>query len=527
MPGAEAGISTPVCRLSGLLCGAARFQPDERLGPIILLSACSQKYMSHRKVYRVVSQGCGVPERPICIHSWMTVCRTDDVGRLGEQTRQIPDVEAPNAHHTFARLCCSSRGQRSLDGHVEFNVQAVKQQLVLKKSKMRSAVQRRLRTTLNVRASHTSSSALTAAALEIQERVRPPSPAPTYHTVDHRLRNRPPSPAPTYRTVDNQLRVGLESDSTVNALIEAAKSADERVLIKLLEEGGHANARDCNGSTALHRAVREHRDKQMAELLLKYGADVDAEDSSQATALFWAVDNKDQGIVILLLEKGADIHFGRTGRSPLYQAVDSQDKDMVALLLEKWTGDNSEDQRGWEALHLATFASRDKEMVTLMAEKGFKIDVPDAAGESAFTRAAAIGDWEMAVLLLRRGADINGEDTGGRTAMWWTIRHGHPKMVRLLIEKGASINGRDSGGATALHWVVREASPGLNQNKILKILLENGADIDAKDSVGYTALDWAVCFDRRKLITLLLMKGATSWNVSRWLATPYNAEELP
>jgi uncharacterized protein len=318
----------------------------------------------------------------------------------------------------------------------------------------------------------------------------------------------------------------LESDSMVNALIEAAKSGDDKALITLREEGSHPYIRDCNGSTALHRAVRQYRDQQMAELLLKCGSTIDAKDSSDATALFWAVDNKDLDIAALLLEKGADIHFGCCRRSPLYQAVDHQDKDMVTLLLEKWTGDNGEDQRGWEAFHLATFAYRDKEMVTLMAEKGFNVDVPNASGESALIRAAAIGDWEMAVLLLRSGADVNGEDTGGRTAMWWAIQHGHAKMVRLLLEQGAPINGRDSGGETPLHWVVCEESPGPNQNKMLKILLENGADVDSQDSAGYTALDWAVCFDCRKLITLLLEKGATSWSVSRWLDTPYNPEYL-
>jgi len=95
-------------------------------------------------------------------------------------------------------------------------------------------------------------------------------------------------------------------------------------------------------------------DKQIAALLIKYGANVNAEDDFKETALDRAARFSSKGVAALLLAHGARIgHRDAMGRTALHEAVEGDDPATVALLLAHGADVNARDQDGKTPLAVA------------------------------------------------------------------------------------------------------------------------------------------------------------------------------
>jgi uncharacterized protein len=74
-------------------------------------------------------------------------------------------------------------------------------------------------------------------------------------------------------------------------------------------------------------------DRDSLELLLRYGADIDARDSTGAAPLHIAAQNGSVLLVKRLINQGADVNLpDAQGRTPLAIAAARKNRDMVALL---------------------------------------------------------------------------------------------------------------------------------------------------------------------------------------------------
>ena len=109
----------------------------------------------------------------------------------------------------------------------------------------------------------------------------------------------------------------------MSALQVAAEGGHIDVAELLLRHGAIVNAEDDDGWTALYAAARA-RHTDMAELLLRHGAYVNIQIKSTGindgdTALHQAAQNKDTYMIELLLKHGASVDiedkFGRTALS--------------------------------------------------------------------------------------------------------------------------------------------------------------------------------------------------------------------
>jgi tetratricopeptide (TPR) repeat protein len=77
------------------------------------------------------------------------------------------------------------------------------------------------------------------------------------------------------------------------------------------------------------------------------------------------------------------------------------------------------------------------------------------------------------------------------------------KVEQLLTANPGLVKEQTSGGATALHLAA-----GLNNKKIVSLLIEKGADINLKTKQGWTPLHWAAHMNAADSVALLLAKGA-------------------
>lgn len=120
------------------------------------------------------------------------------------------------------------------------------------------------------------------------------------------------------------------------ALFEAARSGDVSALEAALDQGGDPNARDAHGITPLMYAARGDRPDianpaptdhpEVAELLIRSGAEINARTDAGFVALFWAARYGHAGVAKVLIAHGAD--------------VNAQDKDGMTAL--KWASTNQQ-----------------------------------------------------------------------------------------------------------------------------------------------------------------------------------------
>ncbi|KAF7975367.1 hypothetical protein HWV62_9693 [Athelia sp. TMB] len=304
----------------------------------------------------------------------------------------------------------------------------------------------------------------------------------------------------------------------------------EATLRLLLRRGANVNAQDGDGRTALwyasHLGV-----ESMVELLLEHGADANLR-GEDGSALLQAVFNKHEAIARLLLQRGADANtYDGAGRTVLWYASNHGVESVVELLLENGADSNLRGEDG-SALLQAVFKKHEA-IARLLLQRGADANTYDGAGRTVLWHASMYGPESIVELLLEHGADVNcrGKSVGElllavdsnhaaiarlllehganvddqnddeRTALWYALMYGSESTVQSLLEHGADGNLRgESGGAL-------RPAVGRSDAAIARLLLEYGADINAQDGGGRTAFFYASSYGSKATLELFLRRG--------------------
>mgnify|MGYP005996091633 CR=1 FL=1 len=170
--------------------------------------------------------------------------------------------------------------------------------------------------------------------------------------------------------------------STNEALFAVAESGDVAAVRVLLDNGANINAVNSYNETALmHAASQGHAN--VVKLLLDNCADVDvnAVDIYGAKALMYAAHNGYKNIVELLLDHNKDIDFvDFRGRTALMYAAQNKYKNIVELLLAKGANVNVIDPSGMTALMYAV-EKGNADIVKVLLRNGAKV-TPELQGKT-------------------------------------------------------------------------------------------------------------------------------------------------
>lgn len=126
-------------------------------------------------------------------------------------------------------------------------------------------------------------------------------------------------------------------------LMIASEEGNRRIVELLISKGANVNGRGDADYTPLMSAVRS-RHADIARILLAHRAKPDLGNCFGDTALAFAANEGDIGMVRLLLENGADINGGK-GDTPLMMAMYTGSMDVVRLLLQKGANPNLRRER--------------------------------------------------------------------------------------------------------------------------------------------------------------------------------------
>ncbi len=296
-------------------------------------------------------------------------------------------------------------------------------------------------------------------------------------------------------------------------LIEAARAGRADVLRALVRQHVDVNAREADGTTALHWVVRAD-DIDSARLLLRAGASVTVANRYGVMPLALAAANGSAGMIRLLLAHGADANAATPeGETALMTAAKTGEPESVLALLDAGADVNAREHWLDETALMWAAAENHADVTRILLDYGADVDARSRRQEfapfrfnlatmvntvlprgslTALMMAARQGALDAERVLIEHRAQLNLTDPDGTSALVIAIVNGHYDAALLLLEHGADPNLADAAGMAAVYAVVdmntqpaminrptRKASGRVTALELLKNVLDRHGDPNA------------------------------------------------
>ncbi len=125
----------------------------------------------------------------------------------------------------------------------------------------------------------------------------------------------------------NAASYGMRDRSGMSCVHYAVDGGNPTALEYILADGADVNTRDSmNGWTPLLRGASINCSHEIANILIRYKADLDAVDKENKTALLIATINGNLPLVRLLIEHGANVNIRNSYGKSLYDLALSMDR---------------------------------------------------------------------------------------------------------------------------------------------------------------------------------------------------------
>ena len=272
-----------------------------------------------------------------------------------------------------------------------------------------------------------------------------------------------------------------------------------RVLLKF---GADVEAQDALGRTSLMYA----RTREVADLLLSEGANVRARDIFGRTALHYcALASLNRECVGVLLSAGASAtEVDEDARTPLVAFInryasryplDRRELDVAVELVKRGADANTAGKRGVTLLHLCACASEvcsdvlggsSAAQTSELVQLGANMEAFTKKGNTALHFAAENGKTETVCQLIKLGANVNAINKKRNTALCIAVLNGHTEVSEQLILLGADTNLCNKNGENALHLAVTRRCP-----DTVRKLIKSSINIELLTMSGETALHLA------------------------------------
>lgn len=296
------------------------------------------------------------------------------------------------------------------------------------------------------------------------------------------------------------------ANSAVHPLHFAATFGHAAIVRELLDHGDDIERRsDQKNRTALHLAAHNGRER-VVMILLERGAEVSSLDSSNNTPLHLAVWSEKFAVVDLLIRHDVKLDAPAYEKyTALHYTAWYNHPDMARSLLEAGAAEDPMADDKLTPLYLACREGND-EIVALLIEYGADANRTASgpfAGQTPLHVACSKGHTAIVRKLVDAGASIDVLDEAGKTPLYLAVEKDDVEITRFLIESGAETSLVNTNGQNLLF-----TAAGSNSHAAAEILLEANIDINAVDKLGRSPLFLAAAMQFKEVAALFLKHGA-------------------
>ncbi|MBE9178150.1 ankyrin repeat domain-containing protein [Oculatella sp. LEGE 06141] len=310
----------------------------------------------------------------------------------------------------------------------------------------------------------------------------------------------------------------------------AARSGSRQVVEMLISSGADVNSLDESGKAPIHWAARGGY-LDVMRCLAENGANLNLCSKDSYLALHYAIQCQNPEIVEFLLKKEvlvdeyASVMLGRIDQIrafinigfnvnetytklntyPIFDAIEFQHLNVVRLLIQVGASvHNVLDSNGATVLHLHG-SVKNIHIFNSLISAGANIYLRDYKGFTPLHVAARSGCSNVVARLVELGADIDSIAEDGSTPLWQAAYSQNQQATECLLSAGARVNISNRLGETPLHATLHRKSGVL----VAQSLIDRGIDINSTNQRGLRAIHIAVAQGNEELVDLLLTNNAT------------------
>ena len=306
--------------------------------------------------------------------------------------------------------------------------------------------------------------------------------------------------------IDHGADVNVTNNENQTALLLACEDGNENAITVLLKAGADPNIADADGDICLHDAVRRDNSKEVIQAIIDHGADVNATNQDNCTALMFACHKGNEEIINILLKAGADPSIADgDGDTCLYDAIKGDcSKDVLQAIIDHGAASICANLTSLRPLFLAC-SKGNGGAIEVLLNAGADVNVADTMGQTLLHR-AILGRLGKDVLqtIVDHGANVNAANTNSVSPLMYACHKRNIDAMKVLMNAGAEPNIVDTFGASSIyHAIVGDCS-----KKELQTIIDYGADVNVIDKHNCTALLLACKKGNVGAIGVLLNAGA-------------------
>ena len=239
------------------------------------------------------------------------------------------------------------------------------------------------------------------------------------------------------------------------------KDPPEGIIDQILEE---CDFKEIPGVTVLHIASKENNEPEIIDLLVKSGANVNAQDAEGFTPLHMAAIHGNLKIVKKLVDLDADVNIITTdGKNAAELAHLNEELEIEEYLESKMASSQRTKEKEvdseladflMEAYGLSATYYLTEQLTELNLRSGWGKDPPEGTGDKILKEyeeekpgvtplhiaSGRINKPEIVDLLVMYGANVNAQDAAGFTPLHMAAIHGNLKIVKKLVDLDADVN---------------------------------------------------------------------------------------
>lgn len=260
------------------------------------------------------------------------------------------------------------------------------------------------------------------------------------------------------QAIDAGADVAVQDDDGETCLMAATENPDVRVILLLLRTGADVNAQTSWGATALTQAVKRKSGPEVIAALIDAGANPNVQIIDGWPALKWAVEgNPNPEVIEVLIRGGADVRI--TGLLDVCNL--NRNKEAILPILQAAGATNRGDPKSMSFKEHCKYGTPEEVQQAITA--GADVTERDQHGGTCLMDATDNPDVAVIPLLVQSGADVNAQTKNGQTAlMLAAMSTKTPQVICALIDAGADPNLQNRYGWTALKWAAQEnPNPGV------------------------------------------------------------------
>ncbi|XP_029295252.1 death-associated protein kinase 1 [Cottoperca gobio] len=242
---------------------------------------------------------------------------------------------------------------------------------------------------------------------------------------------------------------------------------------------------------------------QIIEVLMRKGAEIQANDKSGANAIYYAARHGHVETLKFLHEKKCPLDIqDKSGETALHVAARYGNVDVVNYLCSIRANPDLADREQETPLHCASWHGYSP-VARALCQAGCHVDAKNREGESPLLTASARGFVDIVECLVTHRADLEATDKDGHTALHLAVRRCQVEVVRCLLRHHCHLDQQDRHGNTPLHIACKDGNL-----PVVTAICSAKASLDLPNKYGRTPLHLAANNGSLEVVRHLCLAGA-------------------